>query len=40
MVRGWDPDTTFWLTDVARESDGHRRTWHRASPGDPWTQVP
>lgn len=40
VIAGWDPDTTLWLTDVARESDGHRRTWHRASPGDPWTQVP
>lgn len=40
VIAGWDPDSTIWLTDVARESDGPRPTWHRASQGDPWTQVP
>lgn len=40
VIAGWDPDSTLWLTDVARESDGPRQTWHRASPGDPWTRMP
>lgn len=40
VIAGWDPDSTIWLTDVAREWDGPRQTWHRASHGDRWTSVP
>lgn len=39
VIAGWDPDSTLWLTDVARESDGPRQTWHRAWPGDAWTRL-
>lgn len=40
VIAGWDPDSTIWLTDVARESEGPRQAWHRASHGDRWTPVP
>jgi len=40
VIAGWAPDTTIWLTDVARESDDARQTWHRTSQGDPWIRVP
>jgi hypothetical protein len=40
VIAGWDPDSTIWLTDVARESEGPRQLWHRASRGDRWTPLP
>lgn len=40
VIAGWDPDSTIWLKDAAREWDGRRQAWHRASPGDRWTPVP
>jgi hypothetical protein len=40
VIAGWDPDSTIWLTDVAREWEGPRLTWHRSGQGEPWTQVP
>ena len=39
VIAGWAPDSTIWLTDVARESDGPRQAWHRAPHGDGWTEV-
>ncbi|WP_247046081.1 hypothetical protein [Arthrobacter rhizosphaerae] len=39
VMAGWDPDSTLWLTDVARESEGGRQAWHRSSQGEPWIQV-
>ena len=39
VMAGWDPDSTLWLTDVAREREGPRQSWHRA-PHDPsWHQA-
>lgn len=40
VVAGWDPDSTFWLTDVAREWEGPRQHWRRAPDGDDWIRVP
>lgn len=40
VLAGWDPDSTLWLTDVARESEGGRQTWHRPFQGEPWTRKP
>ncbi|MDO2935398.1 hypothetical protein Q2T94_13880 [Paeniglutamicibacter sulfureus] len=40
VIAGWDPDSTFWLTDVAREWDGPRQSWHRAPGGADWIRVP
>ena len=31
VIAGWDPDTTYWLTDVARESD-EPIEWRRIEP--------
>ncbi|PVZ54701.1 hypothetical protein C9424_15085 [Arthrobacter sp. H-02-3] len=39
VIAGWAPDSTIWLTDVARASDFPRQAWHRASHGDRWTEV-
>lgn len=39
VIAGWDPDSTIWLTDVAREWEGPRQAWHRDSHGDRWTPV-
>ncbi|MBM7781763.1 hypothetical protein [Arthrobacter tumbae] len=41
VIAGWDPDRTFWLTDVAREWETPRQAWHRPSPQEEaWTQLP
>ncbi|WP_427019202.1 hypothetical protein ACQCSX_20880 (plasmid) [Pseudarthrobacter sp. P1] len=40
VIAGWDPDSTLWLTDAARETGGPRQTWRRASNRGPWTPVP
>ena len=29
VIAGWAPDSTLWLTDSARESDGPRQQWRR-----------
>ncbi|MDV6268714.1 hypothetical protein [Rhodococcus globerulus] len=36
VIGGWDPDTTIWLTDVAREWDGPRQDWHLDGGSDTW----
>lgn len=39
VIAGWNPDTTIWLTDVAREWEGPRHTWHRAPQDGCWSPV-
>jgi hypothetical protein len=39
VIAGWNPDSTIWLADVARKSDGPRPTWHRNSNRDEWIQA-
>jgi hypothetical protein len=36
VIAGWDPDSTLWLTDVAREWEGPRQSWHRAPHDRSW----
>lgn len=36
VIAGWDPDSTIWLTDVAREWEGPREAWQRDSNSDQW----
>ncbi|MEE2570688.1 hypothetical protein V1638_14980 [Pseudarthrobacter sp. J64] len=36
VLAGWDPDSTIWLTDVAREWEGPRQHWTRESNRDRW----
>jgi hypothetical protein len=40
VIAGGDPDSTIWLTDVAREWDGQRQAWHRRPHDDTWTRAP
>ncbi len=39
VIAGWNPDTTIWLTDAAREWDGPRQHWQRPAPQEPWTRT-
>ncbi len=39
VIAGWNPDTTIWLTDSAREADGPRAQWRRPTYQDPWERV-
>ncbi len=39
VIAGWDPGSTIWLTDVARESEQARQFWHRPHNQDEWLQV-
>ncbi|MFJ6454942.1 hypothetical protein [Paenarthrobacter sp. NPDC091669] len=36
VIAGWNPDTTFWLNDVVRESGEPRQHWHRPHNQDEW----
>lgn len=36
VIAGWDPDSTIWLTDVAREWEGPRQAWQRDPNRDQW----
>lgn len=36
VMAGWDPDSTIWLTDLVREWDGPRQSWHRAPQDASW----
>lgn len=38
VIGGWAPDSTVWLTDVARESDDGREQWSRSRNGWRWTR--
>ncbi|MFB0834360.1 hypothetical protein ACX8Z9_09075 [Arthrobacter halodurans] len=40
VIAGWDPDSTIWLTDVAREGEGPRQAWHRAPHDNTWIRTP
>ncbi|MCT9868707.1 hypothetical protein [Paenarthrobacter aurescens] len=37
VIAGWNPDTTFWLNDVVRESGEPRQHWLRPHNQDEWT---
>lgn len=39
VIAGWDPGSTIWLTDVARESEQARQFWHRPHNQDEWLQI-
>ncbi|MDI2036788.1 hypothetical protein [Paenarthrobacter nitroguajacolicus] len=39
VIAGWDPGSTIWITDVARESEQPRQFWHRPANEDDWTQI-
>lgn len=36
VIAGWDPGSTIWLTDVARETELPRQFWHRPHNEDQW----
>ncbi|WP_019182360.1 hypothetical protein [Microbacterium yannicii] len=38
VIGGWAPDSTIWLTDVAREWTPQRQEWTR--PQDDWRWCP
>lgn len=40
MIAGWDPDTTIWLTDAARECGGPRQDWVRDIDSGTWILRP
>lgn len=40
VIAGWNPDTTFWLNDVVRESGEPRQHWHRPHNEDLWQLAP
>lgn len=39
VIGGWAPDSTIWLTDVAREWDGPRQHWVRPDNADEWSRI-
>ncbi|MET3902266.1 hypothetical protein [Paenarthrobacter sp. 4246] len=39
VIAGWDPGSTIWLTDVARESELPRQHWHRPHNDEQWELV-
>lgn len=39
IIAGWDPDSTIWLADAAREWAGPRQMWQRDSNRDRWVRV-
>lgn len=39
VLAGWNPDTTMWLTDLAREWEGSRQQWQRSTYQDAWTKT-
>jgi hypothetical protein len=40
VLAGWNPDTTMWLTDVAREWEGPRQHWQRSTYQGAWATTP
>ncbi|MGG5754165.1 hypothetical protein ACQ3I4_16385 [Zafaria sp. Z1313] len=36
VIAGWNPDTTIWLTDAAREWDIPRQEWQRSADQETW----
>jgi hypothetical protein len=39
VLAGWDPDSTYWLSDIAR-SASTRRDWHLDRADDAWKPTP
>ncbi len=39
VIAGWDPDSTIWLTDGAREYNDSRQTWQSVSYEGQWTRT-
>jgi hypothetical protein len=39
VIAGWEPGSTLWLTDVAREWEGPRQAWRRAGQREPWIRM-
>ena len=39
VLAGWNPDTTMWLTGVAREWEGPRQHWQRTTYQETWTKT-
>jgi hypothetical protein len=39
VISGWNPDTTIWLTDAAREWEGSRQHWQRPTNQETWTRT-
>lgn len=39
VIAGWGPDSTLWLTDVAREGNEPRQMWSRLDEGNVWVPV-
>jgi hypothetical protein len=39
VIAGWNPDTTVWLNDVAREWDEPRQEWCRDREDNSWTRT-
>jgi hypothetical protein len=39
VIAGWNPDTTIWLTDTARQWEGPRQHWQRPTYQETWTQT-
>ncbi|MGF6832849.1 hypothetical protein QF015_001014 [Paenarthrobacter sp. TE4293] len=40
VIAGWDPGSTIWLTDVARESELPRQFWQRPRTEEQWRLTP
>lgn len=39
VIAGWNPDTTIWLTDAAREGDNPRQEWRRSDDQQTWART-
>jgi hypothetical protein len=39
VIAGWSPDTTIWLSDIAREWAEPRQEWRRSQDGCGWTRT-
>lgn len=39
VLAGWDPDSTLWLADAAREADSPRQHWRQGPNDDVWNRV-
>ncbi|WP_413543581.1 hypothetical protein [Citricoccus nitrophenolicus] len=39
VIAGWNPDTTIWLTDAAREWDNPRQEWQRSPDQENWAST-
>jgi hypothetical protein len=39
VIAGWEPGSTLWLTDGAREREGPRQAWRRDGQGERWLRM-